>query len=60
MSAIIAKVGANIVSVNYEHAEKGSDINSCIIRIELETKDRAHIKEVRTALSEAGFRILNN
>ena len=60
MSAIIARVGANIVSVNYEHAEKGSDINSCIIRIELETKDRAHIKEVRAALSEAGFRILNN
>lgn len=59
MSAIIAKVGANIVSVNYEHAEKGSDINSCIIRIELETKDRAHIKEVRKALSDQGFKILN-
>ena len=60
MSAIIAEVGANIVSVNYEHAEKGSDVNSCIIRIELETKNRAHIKEVRKALSDAGFKILNN
>ncbi len=59
MSAIIAKTGANIVSVNYEHAEKGSDINSCIIRIELETKNRAHIKEVRKALSDEGFTILN-
>ena len=59
MSAIIAKTGANIVSVNYEHAEKGSDINSCIIRIELETKNRAHIKEVRSALAASGFTILN-
>ncbi len=60
MSATIALTGANIVSVNYEHAEKGSDINSCIIRIELETKNRQHIKEVRTALTNAGFKILNN
>ncbi len=59
MSAIIAKTGANIVAVNYEHAEKGTDINSCIIRIELETKDRAHIKEVRRALADQGFKILN-
>lgn len=59
MSAIIAEVGANIVSVNYEHAEKGSDVNSCIIRIELETKDRAHIKQVRKALADRGFKILN-
>ena len=59
MSAIIAQTGANIVAVNYEHAEKGTDINSCIIRIELETKNRAHIKEVRRALAEQGFKILN-
>lgn len=58
MSAIIAKHGANVVSVNYEHAEKGSDVNNCIIRIEMETKNKAHIKEVRDGLTVAGFKVL--
>lgn len=58
MSAIIAKRGANVVSVNYEHAEKGSDVNNCIIRIEMETKNKAHIEEVRNGLTAAGFKVL--
>lgn len=58
MSAIIAKCGANVVSVNYEHAEKGSDVNNCIIRIEMETKNKAHIEEVRNGLTAAGFKVL--
>lgn len=58
MSSIIAKYGANIVSVNYEHAGKGSDVNSCIIRIELETKNRQHIQEVREGLIRNGFSLI--
>lgn len=58
MSSTIAKCGANIVSVNYEHAGKGSDVNSCIIRIELETKNRQHIQEVRSELTKNGFNLI--
>ena len=58
LSAIIAKHGANVVSVNYEHAGKGTDVNSCIISMELETKNKEHIKEVKNALADEGFKLL--
>ena len=58
LSATIASYGANVVSVNYEHAGKGTDVNSCIISLELETKNKAHIKEVRDGLTESGFKLL--
>ena len=58
LSAIIASYGANVVSVNYEHAGKGTDVNSCIISMELETKNKAHIKEVKDGLAENGFKLL--
>lgn len=58
LSATIASYGANVVSVNYEHAGKGTDVNSCIISMELETKNRAHIKEVKEGLAKNGFKLL--
>ena len=58
LSAIIANYGANVVSVNYEHAGKGTDVNSCIISMELETKNKAHIQEVKNGLAENGFKLL--
>ena len=58
LSATIANYGANVVSVNYEHAGKGTDVNSCIISMELETKNKAHIKEVKDGLTANGFKLL--
>lgn len=58
VSALIAKYGANVVSVDYEHAGKGSEINNCILRIEMETKDKEHISMVRDALTAHGFKLI--
>lgn len=58
LSATIASYGANVVAVNYEHAGKGTDVNSCIISLELETKNNAHIREVRDGLTANGFKLL--
>ncbi|MBQ5440285.1 MAG: threonine ammonia-lyase [Clostridia bacterium] len=55
ISAIIASFGANVVSVNYEHAGKGPDVNSCIINLKLETKNSQHIKQVKEGLTSQGF-----
>lgn len=58
VSTIIASCGANVVSVNYEHAGKGSNVNDCVLTIEMETKNSTHIKEVEKALTKAGFHLL--
>lgn len=58
VSTIIARHGANVVSVDYEHAGKGSEVNNCILRIGMETKNMEHINEVRRGLTSCGFKVL--
>ena len=54
---IIAEKGGNVISVHHERAGEGSDINGCFLRIVLETRNFAHIKEITDALSEAGYKL---
>lgn len=58
VSAVIAEQGGNVVSVHYEHAGSGTEVNACIIRIELETKNFEHLEEVRGALLREGYKLL--
>ena len=47
------------MSVHHERASEDSDITDCILRIVLETRDFAHIKQIRDALKAGGFRIVD-
>ncbi len=58
VSAIIADLGANVISVHHERASETMDINGCYLRIVLETRNHAHITEITDALSAAGFRLV--
>ena len=55
----IADMGANVISVTHERLNADTEINGCSIRLELETRDQAHIGEIRDALTDAGFHVLN-
>ena len=57
VSRIIADLGGNVISIHHERANEGSDINGCFLRITMETRDYAHIQEIRSALMEAGFHL---
>ncbi|MBR6101332.1 MAG: threonine ammonia-lyase [Ruminococcus sp.] len=59
VSKIIAELGGNVVSIHHERASEDSDITDCILRIVMETRDYDHIRKIRTALADAGFRIVN-
>ena len=57
VSKIIADLGGNVISIHHERASEGSDINSCDLRIVLETRNFQHIEEINKALTEAGYEI---
>ena len=59
VSRIIADLGGNVISIHHERASEGSDINGCFLRITMETRDYAHIQEIRSALMEAGFHLVD-
>ncbi len=58
VSRIIADLGGNVTSVHHERANEGSDVNGCYLRILLETRNFAHIEEIKKALIENGFKLL--
>ena len=60
VSRIIAACGGNVTAVYHEHTNEGSDVNGCYLRVTMETRNFAHIDEIRSALTEAGFRILGS
>ena len=59
VAGCIAGEGGNVVSVHYEHANEGSDINGCYLRLELETRNFEHIKAIRLALKNHGFKLID-
>ena len=53
----VADAGGNVISVNHERINGSSEITGCTIRMELETRDHAHIEELRKHLTEAGYNV---
>ncbi len=59
VSRIIADLGGNVTSVHHERANEGSDVNGCYLRIVLETRNYAHIEEIKKALRDYGFKLID-
>lgn len=58
VSRIIADMGGNVISVHHERANEGSDVNGCYLRLVLETRNYAHIEEIKQALTAENFKLL--
>ena len=59
VSTILADLGGNVVSIHHERASEDSNINDTILRIGLETRNHEHKRQIRQALTDAGFRIVS-
>ncbi len=58
VSQIIASCGANVTGVLHERTNTGSKINDCNLRITMETKNAAHVSEIKKTLTAAGFKLI--
>ncbi len=57
VSNIIAGCGGNVTGVHHEHANAGSAVIGCFLRIDIETRNFEHIEQIRSELIKAGFRL---
>lgn len=55
VSAIVARCGGNVVSVQYDGSDPNMAISSCFLKLALETRDQAQIEQIRAELTKAGF-----
>ncbi|MBC8535867.1 threonine ammonia-lyase [Feifania hominis] len=58
VSGIISRLGGNVVSVHHDRGEENTAVTSCVLHLSLETRDHAHVDEIRDALKTAGFHIV--
>ena len=57
LDEIIAECGGNVTSVHHERSGETASINGCYLRISVETRNYAHVKEIENTLKKNGFTI---
>ncbi|MBP3227778.1 MAG: threonine ammonia-lyase [Bacteroidaceae bacterium] len=59
LSKVIVRYGANIISLHHERNGESPDVNSCNLRMVLETRNADHIREIQQGITAAGYSILD-
>lgn len=57
VASTIADMGGNVTSVSYDSTDLDMNITDCYLRIEMETRDYAHIVAIKKALKDKGFEL---
>ena len=57
VATIIASCGANVTGVHYGHSDPNTAVTSCVLMLDIETRDFAQIEEIRKTLTDQGFRL---
>lgn len=55
---VVAERGGNVISVVHERNTDNTDVNGCMLHLEIETRNHEHIHEIKKALRQAGFVIV--
>ncbi len=59
VTQVIAQLGANVLSVIHERsANQVANVNSCILRVAMETRNHEHIRQIIDALNAKGIRTI--
>ena len=58
VAQIISECGANVVGVTHERSDANMPVASCFLKVSMETRDFEQINEIRSKLTDAGFKIV--
>ena len=58
VATIIAGCGANVTGVHYGHSDPDTAVTSCVLTLEIETRDFEQLEEVRQTLKDRGFNLI--
>lgn len=58
VATIIASCGANVTGVHYGHSDPNTAVTSCVLTLEIETRDFLQLEEIRRTLIEQGFKLV--
>lgn len=58
VSRIISAHGGNVIGVFHDQGEADMAINSCFLKVKMETRDAAQVQEIREALKNEGFQLV--
>lgn len=59
VSRIISSCGGNVVAVHHDNGDPNMAINSCFLKIVMETRDSAQAEMIKQRLREEGFQLVN-
>ncbi len=54
---VVSGAGANIISINHEREDQKSDVNSCIVKMVVETRNQEHRQELLNTLASKGYEL---
>lgn len=60
VSAIVADSGANVIKVSHIQGGENTDINQCYLKISMETRNKAHLEQIKKSLKKAGYTLSEN
>ena len=58
VATIIASCGANVTGVHYGHSDPNTAVTSCVLTLEIETRDFEQLEQVRSTLRAQGFNLV--
>lgn len=57
VNAVLAALGANVISVYHERSAYSQKINACTLKVKIETRNMEHVELIKKTFREKGFNL---
>ena len=54
---VLATLGANVLSVHHERGVYSHNVNTCELKVKLETRNHEHVEAIKEGLAKKGFKL---